>query len=108
LEEITLILKIENMKKLNEIGIDKYLHVVACFVIAAIVAWVSKSLWNGDEPIIFVNSVCGFIGVIGGMIVGLAKEVLYDWLYKGGKVDGGDLLADFIGCMIAFGFAFLM
>jgi hypothetical protein len=42
------------------------------------------------------------------MLVGLAKEVCYDWMYKGGKVDGGDLLADFTGCVIAFGFALLM
>lgn len=96
------------MKKLSEIGIDKYMHVAACFVIAAIVAWICKGFWNGNESELFVNASCGFIGVIAGMIVGVSKEVFYDFMAKGGKVDVGDLLADFIGCMIAFWFAFLM
>ena len=94
------------MKKFKEFFNDKshWYHMTVCFAIAALVALVSKSLWSyGGESALFINTACGFMGVIAAMCAGLAKELADFFRY--GKFSPGDLLADLLGSVVAFLFA---
>jgi len=87
-------------EKIKNAGIDKWIHFVACFAIAALVALIFKGTME------LPNANCGFIGWIAGVLAGLAKEIVD--FFRGGKFDGGDFIADILGATVAFGFAFLM
>ncbi|SFG38072.1 hypothetical protein [Prevotella sp. KH2C16] len=94
------------MKKIKEFfgDMSHWYHIVACLVIAAVVALVSKSLWSyGGETELFANAACGFIGFVAATCCGVAKEVVDFFRY--GRFDAKDLLADLVGAAVAFLFA---
>ena len=94
------------MEKIKKFFNDRshWYHIVACLIIAAFVALVSKSLWSyGGESALFINAACGFMGVIAAMCAGLAKELADFFRY--GKFSPGDLLADLLGTAVAFLFS---
>lgn len=94
------------MEKIKKFFNDRshWYHIVACFILAAVVALVPRSLWNTDgESVLFVNAACGFIGFIAAVCAGLGKELADFFRY--GRFDGADLVADLLGSVVAFLFA---
>lgn len=88
------------IEKIKNAGIDKWLHFVCAFAIACIVMIGVCGIWG--EP----KAVCGAIGWIAAVCVGIAKEIVD--FFRGGKFDGGDFIADILGATVAFPLAFLM
>lgn len=78
------------MKKIIEFlkETDKQLHILACFVIAAIAAVVFRTFGN-----IVIDSVC--FGWLTAFAVGAGKEIYDEWETNTGDVR--DWIADIIG-----------
>jgi len=71
--------------KLAKVGSDKFLHLLACQVIAFVAAYL-ESLADGR----YIGAAMGFVVA---MAVGIVKEMTDK------SVDKGDLVADFIGAV---------
>lgn len=82
------------IEKIKNAGIDKWLHLVAAFCVVAIVALLFKASMCES------NLICATCGAIAGVVVGLFKEIVD--FFRGGKFDGGDLVADVVGVVLGF------
>lgn len=80
------------------IGLDKWLHIVVCFVIVCMVAIVDVAEWQRPH----VVAAC--IGAIVAFLVGVLKEIVWDFILGRGSFDLKDLLADLVGSAIGFFF----
>lgn len=85
---------------MKEIGMDKWLHGVACLAIVAVVALVMNGV-VGLRP----NAACGAVGVAAALAAGLAKEL---WDVRRTGFSWGDLAADGVGAVVGFLFALMM
>lgn len=89
------------MKNLfNKIMVDKWAHLAFSICISFVIAFADKKVFDRD------TAVCAAIGCLSAIFIGIVKEV-YDFL-KGGQFDSKDLLADLIGCVIAFIFIIIL
>ncbi len=87
------------MKKwILSIGIDKWLHIGICFVIVCFVAILDVAEWGRPHV------VAAFTGAIVAFLVGLLKEIVWDYMFGRGSFDLKDLFADFIGSVLGFFF----
>lgn len=80
------------------IGLDKWLHIMICFAITCCVAILDVAEWNRTY------AVAACIGAIVAFLIGLLKEIVWDFILGRGSFDLKDLLADFIGSAIGFFF----
>lgn len=77
---------------LDRIGGDKYLHVI-CSLLLTFAIGVTADIW-------LVHWQASVFGCVMAFLIGIAKEV---WdRYHGGTMDGQDILADLIGCLMGF------
>lgn len=79
---------------LNFIAMDKWTHTAFSIVISLIVAFADKKFFERE------TLVCATIGCLTAMFFGITKEVCD--FFTGGRFDTKDLLADLVGCVIAF------
>lgn len=75
-------------ERLQSFGADKYLHVLACLLIAQTAGAIAR-IWADNLP-------AALVGLEAALVVGLAKELL-DYSVKHEHLDGKDLVADCIG-----------
>lgn len=80
------------------IGLDKWLHIAMCFVITCFVAILDVAEWGRPY------AVAACIGAIVAFLIGVLKEIVWDFMLDRGSFDLKDLLSDFIGSMLGFFF----
>lgn len=83
---------------LKNIGIDKWLHIIACFIIVCIVAIIDNVEWQ--RP----NIIAACIGATVAFFIGLLKEIVWDYILGRGSFNIKDIAADLIGSLIGFFF----
>lgn len=83
------------------IGLDKWLHFIACLVIVCFVAILDVAEWQRPH----VVTAC--IGAIVAFLIGLLKEIVWDFLLGRGSFDIKDLIADFLGSVFGFFFVWI-
>lgn len=83
------------------IGLDKWVHFIVCFVIVCFVAILDVAEWQRPH----VMAAC--IGSIVAFLIGLLKEIVWDFLLGRGSFDIKDLIADFLGAVFGFFFVWI-
>lgn len=83
------------------LSLDKWLHIIVCAVIACAVALLDVAEF--DRPI----AVASAIGAIAAFLIGLLKEIVWDFILGKGTADVNDLIADFVGSLIGFIFVWV-
>lgn len=81
---------------LKNIGINKWMHIAACFIIACIMALVDYFEWG--RPCI--TAAC--VGATVAFFVGLLKEIVWNCLLGHGSFRIGNIAADLMGALAGF------
>lgn len=78
-----------------KIGLDKWLHATACFIVAMLVGLVLVAL--GAE-----NWKAGVAGMLAGLVVGAFKEAYDATCVNGTGWNWADMAADAVGAVLGF------
>ena len=80
---------------------DKFLHFIVSFILTVVIALLVKH-FNEDTS----SVMCGLFAAIVALCVGFGKEVIDK--FTGGIFDWKDIIADAVGCAVAFIFTIFM